>query len=559
MLQGSSPPRRDALFPALDQDGGGALSADEITAAPAAAVRSHPVLQDLFMRFKYKSIAALVLAAGVAAMLGDRPQPFRFHYENVLGTSMDVTVLAASGHAADAAAALVLERIDHDARILSGYDPDSEFSRWFMSTGDAVPVSSELYEVLGMFDTWRDRTGGALDASAEAVSRVWTKAASVKRFPTDDEVAAAVRLVRQPHWRLEPVAHTATHLDAAPILLNSFTKSYIIDRAVRAALADGSARAVVVNIGGDLVARGPWTETVGITDPLDNADNAAPLTRLAVRDSAVATSGSYRRGFDIGGHHYSHIVDPRTGRPSSHVVSATVLAERAADAGALATAFCVLQPEDSERLAASVPGAEFLIVLANGTRLQSAGWRALVAGSEPRLRLPSPVTSVFASEQAGRPDFELTVTVELATFKTRVDRPYLAIWIEDKDKIPVRTVTVLYRERKARYLAELRAWYRADRLRAIAEGTEIIGSVSSATRAPGRYTFKWDMKDQQGKLVKPGTYTVCIEAAREHGTYQIMRQAMDLSGTARQAQVPTDGGIEVSAASLDYHKALAKE
>src|SRR5207244_1761975 len=127
---------------------------------------------------------------------------------------------------------------------------------------------------------------------------------------------------------------------------NSFTKSYIIDRAARASLASGQVRAVVLNIGGDLVSRGAWTETVGVVDPMDNADNAAPLTRLAVRDRAVATSGSYRRGFDIGGRHYSHIVDPRTGRPASEVIGATVVADRAADAGALATAFCVLKPED---------------------------------------------------------------------------------------------------------------------------------------------------------------------------------------------------------------------
>jgi FAD:protein FMN transferase len=510
------------------------------------------------MRFKYVSVAALVVAAGAAVLLHHRPQPFRFHYENVLGTSMNLTVLAASDQAANAAAALVLDRIDRDAKILSGYDPDSEFSRWFRTRGEAVPVSAELYDVLGLFDTWRDRTGGALDASAEAVSRVWKQAASVKRLPTDAEVASAVSLVRQPHWRLDPVARTATHLDATPIILNSFTKSYIIDRAVRAALAGGSAGAVVVDIGGDLVARGAWTETVGVTDPLDNADNATPLTHLAVRDRAVATSGSYRRGFDIGGRHYSHIVDPRTGRPTSQVISATVVADRAADAGALATAFCVLTPEESERVAASVPGAEFLIVLADGSRIQSPGWRALAAGSEPRLRVPSPVASVYASEQAGKPDHELTVTVELNAFEgQRVDRPYLAIWIEDKDKFPVRTLTVLYREREAKYLAELRAWYRDDRLRAMAEGTDILGSVSSATRSPGRYTFKWDMKDQQGKLVKPGSYTVCIEAAREHGTYQIMRQAMDFSGGANQAQVPINGK-EITAASLDYHPLSGK-
>ena len=164
----------------------------------------------------------------------------------------------------------------------------------------------------------------------------------------------------------------------------------------------------------------------------------------------------------------------------------------------------------------------------------------------------NPLARLYASEQSGLPEHELTVSVDLAQFQGRADRPYLAIWVEDKDKFPVRTLTVLYREREAKYLAELRAWYRDDRLRAMAEGTDILGSVSSATRSPGRYTFKWDMTDQQGKPVKPGTYTVCIEAAREHGTYQIMRQAMDFSGSANQAQVPINGK-EITAASLDYH------
>lgn len=514
------------------------------------------------MRLRHVSLAALLAAATltIAIALPLRAQPFRFHYESVLGTSMDVTVVARSESAARAAAGVALDRIDRDAKILSGYDPQSEFSRWFATTNRPVRVSAELYEILDLFDSWRTRSGGALDASAEAVSRVWKQAASLKRLPTDGEVAAAVDLVKQPHWRLDPAARTATHLDATPVILNSFTKSYIIDRAVRAALASGSVRAVVLNIGGDIVSRGAWTETVGVIDPMDNADNAAPMARLAVRNRAVATSGSYRRGFDIAGRHYSHIVDPRTGRPSSQVVSATVVADRAADAGALATAFCVLKPEDSERLAWSVPGAEFLIVLADGSRIQSAGWRALAAAAP--LRLPSPVTRVYAAEQAGRPDYELTVTVELAQGLqsqggARVEKPYLGIWIEDKDKFPVRTLTVLYRTAEARFLAELRAWYRSDRLRAMAEGIEIIGSVSSATRSPGRYTFKWDMKDQQGKLVKPGTYTVCIEAAREHGTYQVMRQVVEISGADKQVDVPIKG-IEITAASIDYHKTSSK-
>jgi hypothetical protein len=115
----------------------------------------------------------------------------------------------------------------------------------------------------------------------------------------------------------------------------------------------------------------------------------------------------------------------------------------------------------------------------------------------------------------------------------------------------VRTVGVWYD--KYRYLPELRAWYRSDRLRAVAEGKELIDSVSSATRPAGKYTLKWDGKDNQGKFVGAGTYTVFIEATREHGGYQVIKQEMEFSDAPKHVDLP--GGAEVSSASLDYHKA----
>lgn len=78
-------------------------------------------------------------------------------------------------------------------------------------------------------------------------------------------------------------------------------------------------------------------------------------------------------------------------------------------------------------------------------------------------------------------------------------------------------------------------------------------SVSSATRPGGKYTLKWDGKDNAGKFVKAGKYTVCIEAAREHGAYQVIRQEVDFNGAPKQLQLP--GNQEIASASLDYHKA----
>ena len=114
----------------------------------------------------------------------------------------------------------------------------------------------------------------------------------------------------------------------------------------------------------------------------------------------------------------------------------------------------------------------------------------------------------------------------------------------------MRTLALWYQ--KPRWLPDLKAWYRGDRLRNMAEGSEITSSISSATRSAGKYTLKWDGRDNRGKPVKPGRYTVFIEAAREHGTYQILRQDMDFTGAARQFTLP--GNTEIVGATLDYRK-----
>jgi hypothetical protein len=222
-----------------------------------------------------------------------------------------------------------------------------------------------------------------------------------------------------------------------------------------------------------------------------------------------------------------------------------VVAADPSDAGALATAFSVLTPEESARVAASVPGVEYLLIGRDGRRMASPGWSRLGAAFTPAQA----ETEAPAAPGQWDPNYELTVTLELARIGgTRARRPYVAIWIEDANRFPVRTIGLWYQ--KPRWLPELRAWYHDDRMRDAAEHRDITASVSSATRQPGKYTLKWDGKDNTGKPVKAGTYTVNIEASREHGTYQILRQEMDFNGTPKQ--IVLKGGTEISAASLDY-------
>ncbi|HMH32296.1 MAG TPA: DUF2271 domain-containing protein, partial [Puia sp.] len=261
-----------------------------------------------------------------------------------------------------------------------------------------------------------------------------------------------------------------------------------------------------------------------------------------INNKAVATSGNYRRGEKINGQWYSHIVDPRTGLPADDILSSTVVAPSATDAGALATAFNVMSPTESVKFAALIPGVEYLIITKKGERITSKGWSA--------LEKPMPIKSHEKTVSGGANDFEMLINLEINLQKQGfVKRPYVAVWIEDENHAAIKTISLWHQRDK--WLPELKSWYLKYRGAYTADNS-IFNSVTSATRSAGKYSVKWDGTDDKGNIVKPGKYTVKIEAAREHGTYQLMRQEIDLNETAKTISIP--GGVEIASASLDYRK-----
>jgi thiamine biosynthesis lipoprotein len=488
-----------------------------------------------------------------AAFAGGKPgtkkaaRLFVSHFENVLGTSLEIKVSSNSEKQAGAAEAAAIREIERIGNILSAYDAKSEFSQWLKTSGEARKVSPELFEVLNLFDQWRARSNGALDASAQVVSKLWKEAAARQTLPTQTELNNAVAEVKQAHWKLDAAKQTATHLSNAPLMLNSFAKSYIIKRAADAAMATGNVNAVVVNIGGDIVIAGNLAETVQVSDPKADAENDAPIDRLNISNKAVATSGNYRRGQQINGQWYSHIIDPRTGKPAGGVISATVVSPNATDAGALATAMNVLTPEESAALAATVPGTEYMLITKDGKRMESKGWNALEI---PAAKIEKKAgTSITAADPWN--DYELVVNFEVAQLEGFTRRPYVVVWVEDREKNPVRTISLWFQ--KDRWLRDLRLWYTTNSAQFAGEANKAnISSISSATRAAGKYSVKWDGKDDKGNFVKPGRYTIYIEAAREHGTYQIISQEFSFTGVPKQMNLT--GNVEITSASLDYRK-----
>ncbi|MEQ1588578.1 MAG: DUF2271 domain-containing protein, partial [Cyclobacteriaceae bacterium] len=417
--------------------------------------------------------------------------------------------------------------------------PTSEVSRWQKTLNSEVSISPELFEVLTLFDKWKVKTGGALNASAEIASALWKKASVNQVLPTADELARATSAMNRPHWELNTVQRTATHLSTDPLVLNSFVKSYIISKVSEKIMSLPGVTGSVINIGGDIMVTGIQQERIRVSDPAADAENDKPLALMKINNKAIATSGNYRRGFKIGAQWYSHILDVRTAIPTTDIICATVIAERATDAGALATAFNILSPEESAALAKQFSGVEYQIITKSGQHIVSSGWKALE-------ETPMEVTKTLGSRANG--EYELTIELELARFEGRFRRPFVAVWVEDKKKESIRNLAVWYN--KSRWLPDLKRWYSKNQPGKMDPG--VMESISSATRSAGKYALTWDGLDEQGKLVPSGKYTIYIEAAREHGTYQLLKQEVEWNGKPKHLDVT--GGIEITSASLDYHK-----
>jgi thiamine biosynthesis lipoprotein len=208
-----------------------------------------------------------------------------------------------------------------DARF-SPFRADSEVCRLDRGELPDRAVSADLREVLDLCEEYRTATGGAFD-------------------------------VRLPGRGLDPCA---------------VVKGWSVQRAAELLGAAGATR-FVLNAGGDVVmAGGPWR--VGVRHP-EQADQVCTVAELT--DGAVATSARYERG--------DHIIDGRTGRPATGLLSLTVVAASLTVADTTATAAFAMGVEGVE-WAASREGCEVFAVDADRRVLRTDGFPV----ARPRTR-----------------------------------------------------------------------------------------------------------------------------------------------------------------------------
>ena len=306
-----------------------------------------------------ESLKGVLWAAALALLLGlvalwpqERPVGARRD-----GLAMNTVIqLRVEGlPSAEAEAALdwafgLLASLDHE---LSIYDEGSDLSRVNRSAGGSpVTVPPDAFAAVSRAAEACRTTGGVFNPLIGPVTKLWRinrrqadPGSQAFSLPQQASLDALLPLTDPEGLELLPGPPPAIRLKRAGAMLDlgGIAKGYASAR-----IAEGLSRrgvpAALIDLGGNVQLLGgrngsPWN--IGIRDPL--SDGGGPLLALAVRDTAVITSGAYERYKVIDGVRYSHFFDPRTGRPvRNDMLSATLVTPDGALGDALATSFMIM-------------------------------------------------------------------------------------------------------------------------------------------------------------------------------------------------------------------------
>jgi thiamine biosynthesis lipoprotein len=486
------------------------------------------------MKISHLSACLLAGAATVAVPMSRAraAESWAFHDDHVLGTSFDIIVVAMDQKGAALAAAFAQAEIRRLDTILSGWRNDSELAR--LNASSMFAASQDLYRVIAACEEWRMRTQGAFSARLGQIEGLLQQDAASSAGALAQNITRAI-------VAMDPEGRSIERPGEVTFAIDGLAKGYIIDRALEAARSIPGVQGVMVDIGGDLrcwgAAPGGSGWRIGVAASPSSADNAAPATILNLTNKAVATSGLGPRG--------ATIMDPATGLRADKIVMATAVAELAADADALASAFSVMKPEDSVALADSLPGVAARIVTADGQTLSSQRWAGMMVADADGKTAPAPMR--LAQAQTTWPAGNaVTVDYQIPDMpgSRRPHNPYVTIWVTNETGKVVRTL--IYLAGKRRYLDENFVFWE----QVGAAHPDLVESVTKPTRPPGQYSLQWDGRDDQGKPVPQGKYVLNIEAAREHAGHNIQHIEMTLGSQPFTAEAAAAG--ELGAARVRY-------
>lgn len=298
--------------------------------------------------------------------------------ESIMGTEVTITVVARTaeeGGAAIDAGMAELRRLD---AMMSLYKETSELTRVNLAAGKhPVHVSPEMIEVVERAAKISALSNGVFDITVGPLSVLWQMRLKEGTVPTDREIARVRSLVNYRGIVVDKKTSTLFLKKTGMIMDFGGMKGYLADRVADMIKKRGITNAIIA-VAGDIWVLGhrengaPWK--IGVQHPREHDKT---LAILELSNKYISTSGDYERFVIRERKRYHHIIDPRTGKPSTGVISVTLIGDQGAVIDPLTKVPFILGPEEGLKIVKKI-GAEAIIVDDQGKVFMTDGVRNLL-------------------------------------------------------------------------------------------------------------------------------------------------------------------------------------
>lgn len=262
----------------------------------------------------------------------------------LMGSQFEITVVANSKDEGSKYIDIAIHEIQRIEKLISSWNVNSQTSLINKNAGvKPVIVDDELFQLINRSLKISKLTDGAFDISYASMDRIWKFDGSMIEMPKKELIQKSVEKVGYHNIILDASNNSVfLKLEGMKIGFGAIGKGYAADK-VKGLLQEKGVKAGIINASGDLNAWGKQPDgsswMVAIVNPLNKKK---VFSWLPVNNNAVVTSGDYEKYVTFNGELYSHIIDPRTGYPSTGILSATIFTSNAELADALATAVFVM-------------------------------------------------------------------------------------------------------------------------------------------------------------------------------------------------------------------------
>lgn len=270
-----------------------------------------------------------------------------------MGTSFSITLYAPENRYAEveAAALAAFGRLTALNAIFSDYEPNSEINRLAAAAPKPWPASADLLALSTRALELAQATDGAFDPTLGQLTRLWRSSRQRQKLAPPDRLQKALSTTGWRYFHHQPGDQTLT-LSKPGLLLDfgGIAKGHAADQMLALLKTKGFPIAIVL-AGGDTAAGDPPPDSPGWTVTLRTGIQDSAPVNLSLANRSVSTSGDLYQFIEIDGTRYSHIIDPKTGLGLTRRIACSVIAQNTATSDALATALCILGPENGRTIA----------------------------------------------------------------------------------------------------------------------------------------------------------------------------------------------------------------